>query len=100
MDSENMILANEFCAKHHIQVSLISKLHKNGLIEIVTIEETRYIPISQLSELEKIIRLYSELGINLEGIETIIHLLHRIDEMQHEVTALKNRLRLYEHVSY
>jgi hypothetical protein len=51
---------------------------------------------SQLNELEKIIRLYYELDINLEGIETVIHLLQRINDMQDEITLLKNRLRLHE----
>ena len=30
------------------------------------------------------------------GIETITHLLQRINDMQNEVNALRNRLRLYE----
>ena len=48
------------------------------------------------SNLEKFIRLYYELDINLEGIETITHLLQRINSLQDEIIILKNRLRLYE----
>lgn len=93
---ENLIPADEFCANHNIEVSFIRSLQENGLIEIMTIEEKGYIQSSQLQELEKIIRLYYELDINLEGIETINHLLQRINHMQDEITALRNRLRLYE----
>jgi chaperone modulatory protein CbpM len=96
MQTENLIAINAFCANHNIEISFISSLQETGLIEITTIEETGYIHESQLQQLEKIVRLYYELDINLEGIETITHLLQRINDMQDEITDLKNRLRLYE----
>jgi hypothetical protein len=96
MKKGNMIPANEFCAYHNIEISFINSLQEAGLIEITTIKETDYIPESQLNELEKIIRLYYELDINLEGIETVIHLLQRMSDMQDEIKVLKNKLRLYE----
>ena len=96
MNRGNMIPANEFCVSHNIEISFISSLHEAGLIEITTIKDTEYIHESQLNELEKIIRLYYELDINLEGIETVIHLLQRINEMQDEINLLKNQLRMYE----
>lgn len=98
MNTKNLIPANEFCIHHNIAVSFISSLHENGLIKITTIEETSYIHKNQLPELERIIRFSSELDINLEGIETIIHLLKRINEMQNEITILKNRLGIFESV--
>jgi len=47
-------------------------------------------------ELEKYVRFYYELDINLEGIETVSYLLQRINTMQNELKTLTNRLRLYE----
>lgn len=96
MKKGNMIPADEFCSCHNIEISFLSSLQDAGLIEITTIKETGYIPENQLNELEKIVRLYYELDINLEGIETINHLLKRINDMHDEITLLKNRLRLYE----
>ena len=92
---ENLIPADEFCSTHNIEVSFIRSLQETGLIEITTIEETVYIPSSQLHDLERIVHLYFELDINLEGIETIDHLLKRINYMQDEIMVLRNRLRLY-----
>jgi hypothetical protein len=91
-----MIPADEFCASHNIEITFINSLQEAGLIEVTTIRETEYIHKNQLNELEKIVRLYYEMDINLEGIETVIHLLQRINVMQDEITLLKNRLRLYE----
>ena len=93
---EKLIPANEFCANYNISISFIRSLQENGLMEITTSEETEYIPAGRLHELERIIRLHYEMDINLEGIETIIHLLHRINTMQDEITDLRNRLRVYE----
>jgi vacuolar-type H+-ATPase subunit I/STV1 len=98
MNTKNLIPANEFCVHHNIAISFISSLHDNGLIKITTIEETIYIHRNQLPELERIIRFSSELDINIEGIESIIHLLNRIKEMQKEIKVLKNRLDMFESV--
>ena len=96
MQTENLIAVDAFCANYNIEISFISSLQQIGLIEITTIKETEFINASQLRHLEKIVHLYYELDINIEGIETITHLLHRINSMQDEIIALKNRLRLYE----
>jgi len=96
MKNEHMISAAEFCECHHIEISFIDSLKETGLIEIATIEEMSYIRESQLNDLEKIVRLYYDLDINIEGIDTVINLLQRMQDMQHEIALLKNRLRLYE----
>ena len=96
MPTENLIDINEFCVNHNIEISFISSLQETGLIEITTIKETEFIDADQLQQLEKFIRFYYEMDINLEGIETIDHLLKRINNLQEEIITLKNRLRLHE----
>jgi hypothetical protein len=96
MQTEYLIAVDEFCSNHNIEVSFISSLQQTGLIEITTIKETGFIDADQLQHLEKIVRFYYELGINLEGIETITHLLQQINSLQDEIIELRNRLRLYE----
>jgi len=96
MQTEYLIAIDEFCAKHEIDVSFINSLQETGLIEITKIEETGFIPVDQIQQLEKFIRFYYELDINIEGIETISHMLQRVDALQDEIIQLTNRLRLYE----
>ena len=96
MKTENLIAIDVFCNNHNIEVSFISSLHENGLIELLTINEAKFIDFKQLKQIEKIIRFYYELDINLEGIETISHLLERINAMHDEIILLNNRLKLYE----
>jgi chaperone modulatory protein CbpM len=96
MQNEDMVLANEFCVHHNIELTFILSLQENGLIETVLIEEQIFVPLVQLPRLEKIVRLHFELDINLEGIETIINLLHKMELMQEDMVRLTNRLKAYE----
>jgi len=96
MQTKNLIAVNEFCTRHNIEISFISSLQQTGLIEIATIEEAAFIDEDQLQQVEKFIRFYYDLDINLEGIETINYLLQRMNAMQDEIISLRNRLSLYE----
>ena len=96
MQTEYLIAIDEFCSNHQIEFSFIQSLQQNGLIEIITIKESSFIDAKYLPHLEKMVRLYYELNINLEGIDTITHMLQRIIMLQDEVVRLRNRLRLYE----
>jgi hypothetical protein len=96
MQTEYLVAIDEFCTKHNIEVSFISSLQETGLIEITMIDDAGFIQIEQLQEIEKFIRFYYELDINIEGIETISHLLQRVTELQEEIVALRNKVGLYE----
>jgi hypothetical protein len=96
MQTDYLVPVDEFCANHNIEISFVSSLQKTGLIEVITLKEAVYIDADQLPQLEKIVHLYYELDINLEGIETINHLLQRIKSLHDENISLRNRLRLYE----
>jgi len=96
MQTENLIALDEFCVQHNIEISFISSLQETGLIEITTIEDAWFIDADQLHQLEKFVRFYYDLDINLEGIETINHLLNRVNALQNELILLRNRLALYE----
>ncbi len=96
MQTEHLIPAGKFCTSYNIGFSFIRNLQELGLLEITTIKEISYIPEKQLEKLERILRLHSDLKINIEGIDIITHLLVRIKKMQAEIMGLKNKLRLYE----
>ena len=96
MQTEFLVAVDEFCASHNIEISFIGSLQQNGLVEITTIGQAGFIDAGQLPQVEKFVRFYYDLDINLEGIETISHMLDRITAMQDEIITLRNRLRLYE----
>lgn len=94
MDQE-YILITDFCTSHNIETHFVLELYEYGLVDVVVKENTHYLPIQQLPKAEKILRLHSDLDINLEGIAVITRLLNRMEKMQNEITRLKNKLDLY-----
>jgi chaperone modulatory protein CbpM len=96
MQAEDLIPADVFCVYHQIELSFIHSLKEFGLIEVTVVEEKLFLSLDQLSRLEMLIRFYYELNINLEGIETITHLLDRTQAMQEQIIQLSNRLKRYE----
>ncbi|MGB3776272.1 MAG: chaperone modulator CbpM [Leeuwenhoekiella sp.] len=100
MKTESMILAESFCKSHAIEVTYIYALRDHGFIELVEEQETVFLKTEELPKLEQIVRFNRELEINLEGIEVIIHLLNRIENLQEETRHLKNTLSVKPLPSY
>ncbi len=96
MQKEELIPASDFCSSHNLELSFIYSLQQYDLVQVTTIEEVSYIPAGELPQAERIVRLYSELGINIEGIDAIRHLLQRLEDMENEVSALRSKLSIYE----
>ena len=92
MDKDELIPAKEFCMYHNVEYSFISSLENSGLISVTSVEHSTYIPSDEIQKLEKLVRLHYDLDINLEGIETIYHLLEKIEQMHKEILYLKNRI--------
>lgn len=91
-----IIKVTTWCDHYPIEYSFIEDLADRGLIKFTVIEGQNYIHHDQLTELEQFTRWHNDMDINLEGIETISHLLNKIRSMQEEVALLKTRLLLYE----
>lgn len=92
MNKDELIPAEDFCMYHNVEYSFISSLQDSGLITITSVERSTYIPADEMQKLEKLVRLHYDLDINLEGIETIYHLLEKVEEMQKEILRLQNRI--------
>ena len=91
----DLIIINDFCDRCHVGPSFITELEEDGLIEVRVIDEERYLPASQLAELERYTHLYYDLSINIAGIDAIHHMLERIELLQQEVRSLRNELGFY-----
>ena len=90
MENDKLIPAEEFCIYHNIEYSFISSLEDSGLIRVTSVEQNTFISSDELEKLEKFVRLHYDLDINIEGIETINHLLEKIDALQKEISHLRN----------
>ena len=96
MEQASWIPAEEFCIHYHVELSLVKAIGEIGLVKINTKEDRVFIPAEGLADLERVVRLHEDLGINLEGIDVITLLLQRVHDLQAEVRTLKLRLQAYE----
>lgn len=96
MEQTDMIVLDEFCTSHQVEISFVRSLEEYGLVQTMIVNETLCVRGNELSKLEQIVRLHQELNINSEGIDVIINLLERIEEMQNEINELRNKLNFYE----
>lgn len=96
MTTQNLILIEKLCTHYGVELSFIKDLSNVGLIEIVVLDQTQFIYQDKLSDLEKMIRLYDELELNLEGVDIVFNLLQKVETLQSQLNAVNNRLRLYE----
>lgn len=95
MDTE-LIIISEYCLQNNIEPDFIIQLEDEGLIEIHIIDNQKYIPISELKNLDQYARWYYELSINIAGIDVIKNLLDKMNDMQNEINRLRERLRLID----
>mgnify|MGYP000430098390 CR=1 FL=1 len=66
------------------------------IIPAIDIINGKCVRLSKGDYATKIIRLHNELNVNLEGIDVVFNLLEKEKQLRDELTALKNRIRLYE----
>ena len=96
MNTNELIIIDLFCKEYQIETHLIEDLEDFGLIHTVVYNNNKYFHREELVHVEKIIRMYNDLNINKEGIQVILDLLHKMDQLTTEVKQLKTRLGLYE----
>ena len=80
MSTTNYIPVQELCAQYRIEQTFITELHEKGVLEVF----------------EKIMRIHAELDINIEGIDVILNLLDKIEDLNKQLIKTQNRLRIYE----
>jgi len=96
MENEEMIRIELICTCYNVDPSFIDSLQDFGLIEVRTVDEGKFVEVTKINDLEKMIRLHYDLDINIEGIETIFHLLEKIEQLQDNLNEMRNRLMRYE----
>lgn len=96
MQKDQFIALKEFCKYYNVEYTFIYSLCEAEVAQITNISGEIYIHADYIATLEKMVRLHIDLGINTEGIETIVHLLNRIDSLQRDISKLQNKLEFYE----
>lgn len=96
MEKINLILVEKCCSNLEVEITFINSLNEYGLIELIILDNQKYISIEQLKDVERAIHFHHELNINMEGIDVIYNLLQQIDDLQEELRRTKNKLNLFD----
>jgi MerR HTH family regulatory protein len=96
MSEEENIPLEMFCSYYQVEQTFLETLESHGLITISYRENQPFIPMEEITELEKYTRMYYELNINVPGIDALKNMLEKIKELQREAETLRARLRIYE----
>lgn len=96
METQNLISIQQFCKHYSIPTAFINDLKEYELIEVIVENDDHYLKITQITEVEKMIRLHYDLNINLEGVDVIYTLLNQVNALKKEVSDLQNKLKFYE----
>ncbi|CDF78997.1 transcriptional regulator, MerR family [Formosa agariphila KMM 3901] len=96
MAENHYILVRTICVQYKIEPVFLEDLQGIGLVDIITIENDKFLHQDTLADLEKMIRLHNELNVNLEGIDVVFNLLKKVNTLQQELSVTKNKLLFYE----
>ena len=96
MKNDEFIAIHVFARHQGVDPDFIHALHERGLIELIVVQEEPCARCEELARIEQLARLHYDLDINLEGLEAISHLLERMDAVQEDLRAMRERLQLYE----
>jgi DNA-binding transcriptional MerR regulator len=92
MDSRKIISIAQVCLHYEVETNFLRALEEHGLLAILEEDNEYFVIEDDLSHLERILRLQTDLQINLEGIAVVSELLNRMEEMQREIQVLKSKL--------
>lgn len=92
----NYISIEEFCTHHGVQVTLIREFADFGLVHLQEEAQKALVPEVEIEKLERMLRLYNELGINKEGVEIILNMRDQLVSLNSELETIRYRLKQLE----
>ncbi|MCC7028942.1 MAG: hypothetical protein IT257_01465 [Chitinophagaceae bacterium] len=96
MNTEQYVSIEHLCVHYEVERTLFEHMTAYGLIDISLYDNEPAIALEHIADVEKIIRLYHDLEVNMEGIDVVLNLLKKISELQLKLSNAQNRLQLYE----
>lgn len=95
METNNLVPIDGFCSNCDVEFSFINSLNDCGLIDIITLDDKKYILNRQLKKIEEAMHFHYELNVNIEGIAIIHNLLNQISDLKEEMSVTQNKLDFF-----
>ncbi|MDF2552239.1 MAG: MerR family transcriptional regulator [Chryseobacterium sp.] len=86
------ISREELVKIYNIEITFFDELVDNGLLNVETENEIRYLLYQDLHVLERFVNWHYDLEINLPGLEVIHDMLHKMEDLRQRNRELMNKL--------
>lgn len=96
MGTRNFFPIGKLCELYDLEITFFREMGEVGLIEFDLYQGEEGIYGEELYRVEKVIRIHRDLHVNLEGIDVVMHMLRRQEELEEKLLRLTNKLRRYE----
>jgi len=90
------IAIEEFSRHHGIEVTLIREFADFGLMALIVEDNREFVSDADVKQLERMLRLTQDLGINKEGIEVILNMRKELKKLRRKRKTLRYRLSQLE----
>ena len=94
--NENYIPLEQLCIQFKVEITFFNQLIECELIEVSNFKKSLHVHEDKLTDIEKMVRLYHDLDINIEGIDTVFNLLEKIGHLQNDLADARTKLKRYE----
>ena len=88
-EDKQYIAVKSICTLYEVSETMLISMAEYDLIEIVITDEVPHLYIEEVAKLERYMRLYLDLGINIEGLAVIKDLLEEREVLRGEILRLK-----------
>ncbi len=79
------ISVEKLCNVYHISLDEVLIMEEHELIEVTYVEEKMLLDMDEIAKLERYMRLYSDLGVNIQGLAVINDLLDEVERLNKEL---------------
>lgn len=86
------ISREELVKIYNIEITFFDELVDNGLLNVETEDNVRYLIYEDLQVFEKFANWHYDLEVNLPGLEVIHHMLRKMDDLYQKNRDLMNKL--------
>ena len=92
MENKEYLLVENICTYHKIDISLMDSLHSQGLLNLIYIDDQKYLFHEDLKETEKMIRLYDEMS-DTTKIPQLVKMNKKIHEKLNKESNKESKLK-------
>ncbi len=96
MNESKHIQIDVLCQNYRIEPAFFNQLVEHGLVKTSAAKGASFVAENQIRRLDQMVRLHQDLELNPQGIDVVLNLLQKIEDLELALNAAMNRLSIHE----